>query len=320
VVLRRAGPAASTLLGVGIRDADRDLSVWSAAPLRRLATMPGIGAGSFVTAAIDADGRTVYVQTSPGLIRRWDSLTGKVEDAARISGGTDQSALQLSPTGDRLVAVGDSLVTSWRVNGRRLSDARTYPITPVRWPAPPPFVSATQIAVPAADNDSVELLDVATGRRTPVTVPAGEGTVLAASPETHRLAVANTAGMLTVIDLATGRSTRYDDIGEHASTMTYFDHGRALAIGTGSGGLLITDGTSGGVPAPFGGADGAMVAVTELPDGSLLTSGVRGSETWQAGVSDLLRFGCRVVTRAFDGEEALRYAVTAGSTPCRQQG
>jgi WD40 repeat protein len=208
--------------GTDLLDADtyRVVRHLSLAPDKQWLTTP---TGNYEGLLVTPDGRTVlygyYVlrgqQNGPAYLDRWDLATGKFLGITPLK-TIGLSGFELTNGGRRLVAVGDSNVTTWDV--RTLRELHSVPFHVAGRPNSGAVAPDGTVAAIGTSDGSVFLLDLRTGRLTQ-TNGGHQGAVqpMDFSPDGRTLVSTGEDGNVILWDAASG--TRIETLSGHGARL-----------------------------------------------------------------------------------------------------
>ncbi|MFD9791518.1 helix-turn-helix domain-containing protein [Streptomyces sp. NPDC059070] len=300
-------------------EASTALYAAAALPLQRR-LVPDASEGKATTVAFAPDGRTVAVGTARGVLRLWDTATGRSRSLARTAGAV--GALAFSPDGRSLAVGAKGSVRVWdTVTGRAEAqfaftdlpdgpdglaydrDGRTLTIslghgTIRRWEpstgrARTVLVGALDLpavsgdpnaAAPDGYDATVRLKDPADGQERTIAVGTHISRPPAVSPDGDTVALGHDDGAVRLRNVRTGRTeaTLKQDSGR-VELLRFSPDGRTVVTGYASGPVRLWNRDNGDVRT-LTDSTGTYDAVFS-PDGTTLATGTSDGLPGQGGVT-----------------------------------
>ena len=274
--------------------------------------------------ALSPDGRYAYLTSTDGLLRRWDTTTGRVDKVSTVGDNTGKGVVSVSPNG-RLLVVCDGSADGGPCY---FADARTLhragpPIEPGVTASAAAFSpDGRLLALGNYPRPGVTVLQVRNGKVRWANSSLSQVQVLGFSPGGRRLAAGTYDGGIATFDAASGRLLAGPMVAQA---------GPVLAASFAPGGqTILTSGTDGtirlweparlrpvGEPLHLLSAQGAFAAFTS--DGrEVLGMDTTGRvTTWPATTAAWLSRACHIARRDFTPQERTLYSITPVSAkPC----
>jgi WD40 repeat protein/DNA-binding SARP family transcriptional activator len=276
--------------------------------------------------ALSPDGRYAYLTSVDGLVRRWDTTTGRVDELSTVGDSIGKGVVSVSPNG-RLLVVCDGSDIGYPVPCY-FADARTLRRVGPR--IDPGFTAGAAafspdgrlVALGDYAGPGVTVLQVRNGKVSWANRSLSQVQVLGFSPLGRRLVAGTYDGGVATFDAASGRQLAGPIVAQA---------GPVLAASFAPGGqTILTSGTDGtirlwepahlrpvGEPLHLLSAQGAFTAFT--PDGrEILGMDTTGRvTTWPATTAAWLSRACHIARRDFTPQERTLYSITPVSAkPC----
>jgi WD40 repeat protein len=274
--------------------------------------------------ALSPDGRYAYLTSTDGLLRRWNTTSGRVDKVSTVGDSTGKGVVSVSPNG-RLLVVCDG---SGSGGPCYFADARTlHRVGPRIEPGLTAGAAAFSpdgklVAFGDYADQGVTVLQVRNGKVSWANRSLSQVQVLGFSPRGSRLVAGTYDGSIATFDAASGRQLAGPIVTQA---------GPVLAVSFAPDGqTILTSGTDGAIRLweqahlrPVGGplhllsAQGAFAAFT--PDGKeILGMDTTGRvTTWLATTAAWLSRACHIARRDFTPQERTLYTITSVSAkPC----
>jgi WD40 repeat protein len=230
--------------------------------------------GELVTAvAFSPDGRTLATGTREGIVRFWNTSTGKrLAPAAQILKGVGIRALVLSPD-EQVLFTGnaDSLSSSVVIVDARSDQIRTPLARSLRFSTLAFNPNGKTAAIlKNLNSDSVQLVDLLTGNITFNLKNNNLVTGMAFSSDGSALAIGSYDGSIQLFDTRTGKLTSALQSHIFISALAFSPDGQAFAIGSSDGNSHRISARTGEPIAPPLKYSSSVLAMAFSPDGKTL--------------------------------------------------
>jgi RNA polymerase sigma factor (sigma-70 family) len=241
-------------------DADRELHrMEHPAPLRFL--------------SLASDGRSVLTAAADGIVRRWDTATGKETQSWKlpdVGKGGDYASVALAPD-DRTLAVGLPGCTIRLCDAGTLKEVRRLPGYDYAYSLA--FTPDGHTLVAGSYEDTLHLWDVATGKEF-CPLPGHRAAIgsVALSADGKLVATASQDRTLRLWDAATGKELRRIGGEDQVESLAVAPDGRTLAAACADGKVRLWQSTAVKEFRVLAGHKGAAHAVAFAPDGKTLAS------------------------------------------------
>jgi WD40 repeat protein len=252
-----------------------------------------VEAGKNAVALFSPDGRLLLTGGADGIVRVWESASGKRLRQWRVSAPLDEGGpLALSPDGKLLAASDDGhTFRLWDVaSGKAVWEGAGLQ----HWLGALAFSPDGKTLASGGDDGSAALWDVATGRERPALGGHRRAvSSVAYSPDGRTLLSAGWDGTARVWDLATNREVRRlcQQPGEELFALALSPDGKAVAVGGMPGDIRLLETATGKELRRLKGHRSSLRSLAFSPDGRVLASSDQDREVrlWSAETGRELR-------------------------------